>query len=119
MVQYEILEVNLGKNEYICFDLFEVCFLVFSSKEETMRNIHNRNAAELAYCIIFFLMQEICTYFVNTRILVWSLFSRGPLKPSLSHFLYSQIGNHLQSNWQLSCAVLLNGIAHKRYINFI
>ena len=49
MDRYEIseidlrYEVNLGKSEYICFNLFEARFLIFSSKEETMRNIHIRN----------------------------------------------------------------------------
>ena len=45
---YEISEVNLGKNEYICFELFEAWFLNFSLNKETMKNIHNRNMAELA-----------------------------------------------------------------------
>ena len=43
---------EVSKNEYICFDLFEVRFLIFSLKEEIMRNIHNRNVTELAHCII-------------------------------------------------------------------
>ena len=49
---YEISEVNLCKNEYICFELFEVWFLNFSLKEQTMKNIYKRNAAELAHSII-------------------------------------------------------------------
>ena len=52
MDRYEISEANLGKNEYTCFELFEVWFLNFSLKEETMKNIHNQNVAELAHCII-------------------------------------------------------------------
>ena len=51
MGRYEISEVYLGKNEYICFELFEVWVLDFSLKEETMRNIYNQNVAELACCI--------------------------------------------------------------------
>ena len=52
MDRYEISEVNLGKSEYICFGLFEVWVLNFSLKEETMKNIHNQNVAELAHYII-------------------------------------------------------------------
>ena len=48
MDRYEISEINLSKNEYTCFELFEVWFLNFSLKEETMKNIHNRNVTELA-----------------------------------------------------------------------
>ena len=51
---HEIWEVNLGKNKYICFKLFEVWFLNFALKEETMKNIFNRNMAELAGWIIVF-----------------------------------------------------------------
>ena len=57
MDQYEISEVNLGKNEYICFVLFEVWVLNFSLKEETMRTIHNQNVAELVHYIIIFYTQ--------------------------------------------------------------
>ena len=57
MDQYEISEVNLGKNEYICFELFEVWVLNFSLKEETMRTIYNQNVAELVHCIIIFYTQ--------------------------------------------------------------
>ena len=54
MGRYEISVVNLGKSEYICFEFFKVWVLSFSLKEETMRNIHNQNAAELArYKIVF------------------------------------------------------------------
>ena len=49
MDRYEISEVNLGKNEYICFNFFEVWVLNFSLKEETMKNIHNQNVAELVH----------------------------------------------------------------------
>ena len=51
---YEILEVNLGKNEYLCLKLFEVLFLIFSLKNETMKSIFNRNATELARWIPVF-----------------------------------------------------------------
>ena len=54
MGRYEISEVNLCKNEYICFELFEVWFLNFSLKEETMKIILDQNVAELAHCIIVF-----------------------------------------------------------------
>ena len=53
MDQYEILEVNLGKKEYICFELFEVWVLSFSLKEETMRNIHNRNMAKFSNSLLY------------------------------------------------------------------
>ena len=48
MDRYEISEVNLGKNEYICFKIFEVWVVKFSLKEKTMKNIHNQNVTELA-----------------------------------------------------------------------
>ena len=67
---YEISEVNLGKSEYICFELFEVWVLNFSLKEETMKNIHNQNVAELTHYIIVFYTQESGTCFGDTGILV-------------------------------------------------
>ena len=42
-----------------------------------MRNILNRKAAKLAHYIIVFYTQELGTYFVDTGILVWHLFSLG------------------------------------------
>ena len=42
-----------------------------------MRNILNRKAAKLAHYIIIFYTQELGTYFVDTGILVWHLFSLG------------------------------------------
>ena len=51
---YEVSEVNLGKSEYSCFELFEAWFLSFSLKKETMKNIHNLNVPELAHSIIVF-----------------------------------------------------------------
>ena len=55
MDRYEISKVNLGKNEYICFELFEVwVYFFFSLKEETMKNIHNQNVPESLHCIIVF-----------------------------------------------------------------
>ena len=71
---YEILEANLSKNEYICFELFEVWFLNFPLKEEIMKNILNRNEAELARWIIAFCL-GIC--FFDREILVCGLFSEG------------------------------------------
>ena len=84
MDQYEILEVNLGKSEYIYFELFEVWVLIFSLQEETMRNIHNQNVAELGHYTIVFYTHELGTYFGDTGILGWHIFSLGLLKPSLS-----------------------------------
>ena len=52
MDRYKISEVNLGKIEYVCFELFEVWFLNFSLKEETMKNILNQNVDKLARWII-------------------------------------------------------------------
>ena len=98
MDRYEILEVNLDKTEYICFDLFEVCFLNFFSKKEAMKNTNNRNVSELAHCIRFFQMQEIGTYFVNTKILVWSLFSWGPLKSAFFLYLFFITNWHSEEN---------------------
>ena len=70
MDQYEILEVNLSKNEYICFELFEVWALNLSLKEETMKNIHNENVAELAHYMIVFYTQGLGTCFGDTGVLV-------------------------------------------------
>ena len=70
MDRYKISEVNLGKSEYIYFELFEVSVLNFSLKEEIMKNIHNRNVAELAHYIIVFYTQESGTCFGDTGILV-------------------------------------------------
>ena len=54
MDQPKISEANLGKNEYICSEFFDVWVLNFSLKEETMKKILNQNVAELALCIIVF-----------------------------------------------------------------
>ena len=54
MDRYEISEVSSGKNEYIYFELFKVWFSIFSFKEETMKNIHNRNVPESAHWKIVF-----------------------------------------------------------------
>ena len=67
---YDISEVNLGKNEYICFELFEVWVLNFSLKEETMKNIHNQNVAELVHYRAVLCTKELGTCFGNTGILV-------------------------------------------------
>ena len=61
-----ISEVNVGENEYIRFELFEVWFSIFSLKEVTMKNIHNRNAAELAYCITMFLTRDLWSHCFST-----------------------------------------------------
>ena len=50
----EISEKKLGKNEHICFEPLEFWVLNSSLKEETMRNIHNQNGAELVHYIIVF-----------------------------------------------------------------
>ena len=84
---YEISEVKLNKNKYICFELFEVLILIFSLKEETMRKIPNPKVAELAHYIIVFNRQGTGTCFGNTEILAWHLFSLGILKPSLLHLI--------------------------------
>ena len=70
MDRYEISGVNLSKSEYICFKIFEVWALNLSLKEETMKNIHNQNVAELAHYIIVFYMQRLGTCFGGTEILV-------------------------------------------------
>ena len=70
MDRYEISEVNLGKSEYTCFELFEVQVLNFYLKEETMKNIHNQNVAEIAHYIIVFYTQGLGTCFGDTGILV-------------------------------------------------
>ena len=67
---YEISEANLGKSEYICFELFEIPVLNFYLKDETMKNFHNQNVAELAHYIIVFCTQELGTCFGDTEILV-------------------------------------------------
>ena len=70
MDRYETSEVNLGKSKYICFELFEVWVYNFSLKEETRKNIHNQNLAELAHYIIVFYTQWLGTRFGGTGILV-------------------------------------------------
>ena len=52
MIRYKVLEVNLGKNEYISFELFEIWVLNFSVEEKTMRNIYNQNVTKLAQYLI-------------------------------------------------------------------
>ena len=52
MDRYKISMVHLSKSKYICFEVFEVWFLIFSLKKETTRKIYNQNVAELARCII-------------------------------------------------------------------
>ena len=87
MGRYEISEVNLDSSRYIWFEFFEVWVFNFSLKEETIRNIHNQNVAELAHGIIVFYTQEVGTCFVDAGILVWHLFSLGRLKSSLSYLI--------------------------------
>ena len=87
MDQYKISVINLGKNEFICYKFFEVWFLSFSLKEETMKNIHNQNMAELTHCIRVFLRQELGICFFDKKILVWHLFSLGFLMPKLHHLI--------------------------------
>ena len=70
MDQYYIAEINLGKIEYICVEPFKVWFLIFSLKEETMRIIHNRDAAKLEHFIIVFYTEELGTWFIHTGTLV-------------------------------------------------
>ena len=67
---YEISEVNLGKSKYICFKFLEVWVLYLSFKEETMKNIHNQNVADLAHYLIVFFTQGLGTCFGDTGILV-------------------------------------------------
>ena len=76
-------EVKLVKNEYIHFELFKVCFLNLSLKEESMRNILNQIVTELARYIIVIYRQELCTCFVDTGILVWYVFTLGLFKSLL------------------------------------
>ena len=74
MDRYEISEVNLGKSEYICFELFDVWILNLSLKEETIKNIHDQNVVELAHYIIVFYTQGVGTCFGDTEIIVKHLF---------------------------------------------
>ena len=68
--RYEISEENLGKSEYICFELFDVWVLNLSLKEETIKNIHDQNVVELAHYIIVFYTQGLDTCFGDTEIIV-------------------------------------------------
>ena len=70
MDQYEISEVNLVINEYICLEHLKVQVLSFSLKKETMKNIHNKNVTKLVHYIIVFYVQELGTWFGDTGILV-------------------------------------------------
>ena len=67
MDRYEISEVYLGNT---CSELFEVWVLNFSFKEETKKNIHNQNEAELVHYIIVFYTQGLGTCFGDAGILV-------------------------------------------------
>ena len=58
-----------------------------------MRNIRNRNMAELTHCIIVFYTQKLGICFVDTGIIVWHLFSIRLLKPSLLRLIWSHVGN--------------------------
>ena len=87
MDRYEILEVNLSKSEYICFELFEVLALNLPLKEENMKNIHNQNVTELAHYVIVLYTQGLGTCFGDTGILVYHLFFLGLLMPSLLHLI--------------------------------
>ena len=49
------------------WDFWSLSFNYFS-KEKSMRNTHNQNVGELAYCIIVFYTQEFRTCFGNTGI---------------------------------------------------
>ena len=62
---FEILEINVGKrkSEDVCLVVFKVWFSNFSSKEETMRKIHDWNVAELVYWIIVYQTHELGIYF--------------------------------------------------------
>ena len=70
MDRYEISEVNLGKSEYICFELFEIWVLNLFLKQETMKSIHNQNMTELVHYIIVFYTQGLGTCIGDTNILV-------------------------------------------------
>ena len=84
----DISELNLGKNEYICSELFKIQIVKFSLKEKTMRKLlHNQSVSELAHCVMVFYTQELGTCFGDTGILVWHLFSLGLLKPLLLHLI--------------------------------
>ena len=52
MDEYEISEVNLGRNKYICFELFEVWSLNFSLKEEAMKNIQCGKQSKCGYVVM-------------------------------------------------------------------
>ena len=66
MDQYEIMEVNLGKSEYIFFSFLKFKFYIFFKK----RKIHNQSMSELAHYIIIFYTQGLGTCFGDTGILV-------------------------------------------------
>ena len=52
MDEYEISEVNLGRNKYICFEPFEVWSLNFSLKEEAMKNIQCGKQSKRGYVVM-------------------------------------------------------------------
>ena len=60
----------------MCFELFEVWISDFSLKEETMRNIHNQNVAELAHWIIIFYMQDLGAFTTDIRSFTFGCLSR-------------------------------------------
>ena len=67
-------------------------FLKIYIKEKTMKNVLNRNVAELAHWIIVFSTQKLGICFFDKEILVWGLFSEGFLMPMLRHLIQSQVG---------------------------
>ena len=52
MDQYNISEINLGRNEYICFELLEVWSLNFSLKVEATKNTQSGKQSKYGYVVI-------------------------------------------------------------------
>ena len=98
MDQYEISEVNLGKNEYNCFEVFEVWILNFSLQEENIWNIHNQNVNELAHYLSLL--------YVGVRYLLWRY------RKFSSVFIFSKIFEAItsplifESSWLLRYSTL-------------
>ena len=104
MDRYEISEVTLGKSKFICFELFEVWVLNFPLKEETMRNIHNKNVAESVHYMTVFYTQGLGYNAISKskvtgcvkQILIMSGINTDILKP---HYTRLTSSSQCKANW--------------------
>ena len=101
MDRYEISEVNLGKSEYICFEIFEVWVL---NLPLNVKKIHNQSVAELVHCITVLYAQGLGACFGETWILLSSIYFFRTSEAITSPL-------NLESSWQsrystVSCCLM-------------